>query len=80
MLNINNKKFILENIANNLIKLIKIENKSFKTVIRNFSHKIVSLRDSYLDKIKLDINDWILNNYDEEQLNNLEKLIITKIK
>lgn len=80
MLNINNKKLNLENIANNLIKSIKMENKSFKTVIRNFSHKIVSLRDSYLDKIKLDINDWILNNYDEEQLNKLEKIIINKIK
>ena len=80
MLNLNKEKYSLENIADESIKLIKLENKSFKDLIRNFSHKIVNLRDSYLEKINLDINDWILNNYTEDQLNSLEKLIISKIK
>ena len=82
MLNINldDEKVSIKTIANILINTIKMENKSFKNIIRNFSHKIVSIRDSYLEKINLDINDWILNNYTHEQLNNLEKLIITKIK
>lgn len=72
MININNK-LILENIAENLIKKIKLENISFKSLIRNFSKKITELRDLYFKKYSIDINDWIVENYDQEILNKLEK-------
>jgi len=59
-----------------LIKTIKLQNKTFKSVIRNFSKKITELRDNYLEKYKIDINDWITNNYEQDILDKLEKDII----
>ena len=73
MLNINNEKLTLENIADNLITAIKLDNKSFKSIIRNFSKKVTEIRDIYLKKYMIDINDWILANYSEDILINLEK-------
>jgi ankyrin repeat protein len=73
MLNINNDKLTLENIAVNLINHIKLDNISFKSIIRNFSKKITEIRDTFLKKYYIDINDWILGNYDDDILNKLEK-------
>jgi hypothetical protein len=70
---INNNNIPLENIANKLINNIKLDNISFKNIIRNFSNKITQIRDTFLKKYKIDINDWITNNYSQEILNNLEK-------
>ena len=55
-----------------LIKIIKLENLSFKSIIRNFSKKITNLRDNFLKKYNLDINDWIVSNYYNEILYKLE--------
>ena len=62
-----------------LIKEIKLNNYNFKTIIRNFSSNIVDLRDKYLKKFNLDINDWINNNYSDDILNNLENDILKYI-
>lgn len=74
MLNINNK-ILINNIAEELIKRLKFDNQSFKNIIRNFSKKITELRDIKLKKFNLDINDWIVGNYTQDILNNLEKNI-----
>jgi hypothetical protein len=66
----------INNIANNLITQIKLDNKSFKELIRNFSLNICNIRDKFLKKYNLDINLWLLGNYSEEILNNLEKDIL----
>ena len=79
MLNITNDKLTLENLAINLINQIKLENNSFKSIIRNFSKKITEIRDSYLKKYLIDINDWILENYDDDILNKLEKDIFKNL-
>jgi ankyrin repeat protein len=80
MLNIDNKKMNLTNIANELIKRLKFDNYSFKGLIRNFSKKITEIRDEYLKKQNLDINNWIVGNYSEDILNKLEKYIFKNIK
>lgn len=80
MLNIDNNKMSVTNIANELIKRIKFDNQSFKSVIRNFSKKITEIRDGYLKKHKLDINDWIVCNYNQDTLDKLEKDIFKNIK
>ena len=67
-------------LANKLITSIKYENISFKTVIRNFSKNITDIRDEFLQSYKIDINDFIVGNYDEKILNKLEKDIINYIK
>ncbi len=80
MLNIENNKITLNNIADELIKRLKFDNQSFKSLIRNFSKNITELRDMYLKKYNLDINDWIVGNYSEDNLNKLEKDIFKNIK
>ena len=62
-------------LAIELIKQIKLSNQSFKNIIRNFSNKIVELRDEFLRKINKDINDWMVGNLDDKLLNELEKQI-----
>lgn len=59
-----------------IINNIKLQNKSFKSVIRNFSKNISSLRDNFLKKYKIDINDWMNSNFDPEILKNLEQDLI----
>jgi ankyrin repeat protein len=80
MLNIDNTKLNIINIANQIIKFIKFDNQSFKNIIRNFSKKITTKRDIYLKKYNLDINDWIVSNYSEEILDKLEKDIFKSFK
>jgi ankyrin repeat protein len=62
-----------------LIKQIKFSNKSFKKLIRNYSMKIVLLRDEYLNKYNISIDDIINNNYDIDVINNIEKSVLEKI-
>ena len=80
MLNIDNSKLSITNISEELIKWIKFDNQSFKSIIRNFSKKITQNRDIYLKKINIDINDWIVGNYTQDKLDKLEKDIFTSIK
>ncbi len=72
MLNINNitnlKKF-----AEELIRHIKLDSISFKSVIRNFSKKITDIRDVHLKRVSIDINDWIVGNYTDDILSKIEK-------
>jgi len=79
MLNINNNKLNIFNIANELIKYIKYDNMSFKLLIRNFSNKITKIRNSYINKYNLSINDFYNQNYTNEIINNLEKDILKDI-
>ena len=80
MLNIDNYKLNIFNFAIEFIKIIKFDNKSFKNIIRNFSKRITQLRDTYIKKYNLDINDWIVSNYSNEILDSLEKDIFNNIK
>ena len=59
-----------------IINNIKLQNKSFKSVIRNFSKNISSLRDNFLKKYEIDVNDWMNSNYDPEILKNIEQDIM----
>jgi ankyrin repeat protein len=60
-------------LINDLINMIKLKNIKFKTTIRNFSKNITDIRDNYLKKYKIDINDWILGNYNNNIIKDLEK-------
>jgi ankyrin repeat protein len=66
-------------LAEELIKHMKFSNKSFKKLIRNYSINIVKLRDEYLKKYNINIDDWMVGKYDEEMINNLEKNVLDKI-
>ena len=74
-----NPKILNKDLALLLIQKIKLENKKFKNVIRNFAYYVVELRDKSLKKFGLDINDWMVGNITEDQLNMLEKEILNLI-
>lgn len=58
-----------------LINNIKLENISFKNVIRNFSKKISNMRDEFIKKFNLSINDFIFKDIDNDIFKNIEKKI-----
>ncbi len=80
MLNISNPKLNLNNIAYEIIRFIKMDNQSFKTIIRNFSKKITQIRDTFMKKYSIDINDWVVGNYTPEILDKLEKDVFKSVK
>lgn len=57
-------------LVKSLIKNIKNNHRSFKDVIRNYSKNIISIRDELLQSAKMDVNDWMNDNYTEDQLTN----------
>ena len=67
-----NKKINSNQLLENIILSIKINNKSFKNMIRSYSSKITKLRDNYLIKYHIDINDWVNNLFDESIISNIE--------
>jgi ankyrin repeat protein len=66
-------------LSQELIKTIRLSGKSFKNLIRNYSMNIIKIRDIYLTKYNMDINDWITNNYDIETIKQLEKDILNEL-
>ena len=62
-----------------LITNIRLINKRFKNLIRNFSKKIVLKRDDLLKNYNLTIDQWVLNLYPDEILKNIEKRILLEL-
>ena len=59
-----------------LIQSIKENNISIKNMIRNYAANVIKERDEILNSAKLDINDWINDDYNDSQIN----IIINNIK
>lgn len=62
-----------------LFSNIKIKLLSYKNMIRNYSRNIIKLRDDILKKVNMDINDWMNDNYTNNQLDSLMMLMIKEI-
>lgn len=62
-----------KSLINKLIKNIKTTNTSFKNLIRNYSINITNTRDTIFNKTGMNINNWINNQYSDEQY---DKIII----
>lgn len=60
-----------QSLVKNLIHQIRINNYSFRTIIRNYSHNITSLRDIYLTRINRNINDYLNNRLTSPELKQL---------
>jgi len=71
---INRKKLIKK-----LFKTIRMYNLSFRNLIRNYSYKITELRDQILSDSDMDINDWINDNYSDNQINSITSELIKLI-
>jgi len=74
-----NPKVNNKDLALGLIQAIKMENKSFRNLIRNFSYYIVKYRDEVLKKFNVDINDWMVNEVTTKQIDSIEKVILHNI-
>ena len=66
-------------LAESLIRQIKLSNKSLKNLIRNYSMKIVRIRDEFLNKYDITIDDWMLRKYDNNIITSLEKDVLDRI-
>ena len=64
-----------KSIVNKLLKQIKSSNTSFKNLIRNYSINITNIRDIIFKKANMSINDWLNDQYTEEQF----QLVIKEI-
>jgi hypothetical protein len=62
-----------------LLKSIRNQNVSYKNMIRNYSKNIIEIRDKVLQKSNMDINDWLNDEYDDEQINSFVKILINEI-
>ena len=69
-----------DKLVENLFDSLKMNNISFRNMIRNYSSNIIELRDSLLSKFNLDINDWIHDNYTHKQKKLLIDSLINEIK
>lgn len=58
-----------------ILHQIKTKNTPFKNTIRNYSKEITNIRDEILGVADLTINDWLNDQYNEDQV----KLVVTKI-
>lgn len=63
-------------LARRLINEIRINNYSFRTIIRNYSKKITDLRDQYLHMINRNINDYINNRLNTKETQQLLNIIV----
>ena len=62
-------------LADKLLKDIRSEGLSFKNLIRNYSLNITNVRDDIFKAADLNINNWMNDEYTEEQY----KIVINKI-
>lgn len=67
-------------LVSSLLKNIRHENISFRNLIRNYSLNITKIRDDILNKEKMDINDWMNDNYTNVQFNEIIKQLIILMK
>lgn len=64
-------------LVKHLIREIKINNYSFRTIIRNYSRNITDLRDYYLSKINKNVNDYNNNRLTNDEIKKLLIEILT---
>ena len=65
------REFDRKKLVNLLIKTIKAQNISFRNMIRNYGHHIIEIRDKILQHSKMDINDWLNDQYTDVQINSV---------
>ena len=68
-----------DKLINALFKSIKNNNVSYRNMIRNYSAPIINERDELLKKVGLDINDWLNDNYTNNQLDKFISLLLQEI-
>ncbi len=63
----------------NLFSNIKAQGVSYRNMIRNYARNIIKQRDTLLKMVDIDINDWLNDNYTNNQLDTLIGHLMTEI-
>ena len=58
-----------------LVNKIKYNNLSFKNMVRNYSKEITDYRDSILLQVNMDINHYLNNQYNLDDIKKIEQLV-----
>ncbi len=69
-----------KDLVNVLIKAIRTQNISVKNMIRNYAVHIIKDRDEILNKVGIDINDWLNDQYNDTHLDEIIKNLQYKIE
>ena len=67
-------------LVKSLIKNIRAQNISFKNLIRNYGKNVADLRDTFLHKSEMDINDWLNDQYTDVQINSIMTQLVNEIE
>lgn len=67
-------------LVNKMLKEIKLRNISFKDLIRNYSKNIIKIREDIFKSANITINDWLNDQYSDDQINIIIKTISSIIK
>lgn len=62
-----------------LIKNIKSQNISFRNMVRNYGNYIIDTRDKIMSHSKMDINDWLNDQYTDVQINSVLEQLVKEI-
>lgn len=68
-----------QKLVKKLIKSIRIQNISIKNMIRNYAVHIIKMRDEILSYAKIDINNWLNDEYTNDDLDKIIEKIKEKI-
>jgi ankyrin repeat protein len=60
-----------KSLINKMFKSIKLQQVSYKNLIRNYSTNITNIRDQLFKTANITINDWINDQYTDKQLNTI---------
>jgi ankyrin repeat protein len=77
---IGNSNVKRNDLIHKLINYIRLKKLSFRSVIRGFTKNITDIRDDLLSKANMDINQWLNDNYTEENWMKLIELIKKSIE
>lgn len=58
-----------------MLRSLSEQHISFKMLIRNYAKQITDMRDNILEKVHININEWITGQYDEKIFNDIIKYI-----
>lgn len=68
-----------DRLIKSLFENISTSGISYRNMIRNYSRNIIKERDDLLKNVKMDINDWLNDNYTNLQLDKLMESLVKKI-
>jgi hypothetical protein len=63
-----------------LMSTIRSKNISYRNMIRNYGKNIMEIRDKILQKSKMDINDWLNDQYTDTQVNSVMSVLNNEIE